>query len=261
MEPTFNPEQFAPPPPVEVPKIPETPEISAEAKIEAEVAPEQFDNMAQAAEQEIQTDQEQVFKSADGRVAYAKELVKLDSEQAADVFQRGGFSDRISGMKEKISGLIQGTKQRIQSLRTGGNGELEIPKLEPLKIEPKKMISNEKGFEPNRMIKRHNLFMSVSPEDRRARVDEFKENLMEQKEGLVAVQGEIVRMIRENPNIEIEEIKTTVGSQLEAINANPDQRKALEKVLSDYSEAHKAVHQHRERIPDDRRLFMEVFNF
>lgn len=257
----------APTPEVKAPTL-KTPEQPAPTP---EYSPSVFKQMTEQSSAKVDNNQHRIFESADNRASQSASAADLKPEKANVIFTTGGFDQRVAAAKQKIVNLGVDTKAKIQSLLfgresnppTGGQERDEhgYLKMESLKTPAKPMVSEDRGFEPNRMIKRHNLFMGVDRADRPARVEEFKEKLGEQKEGLVAMQTDIVRMIQENPDINIDDLKKAVEPKLEQAMANPEQKQALDKILNEYSKAHQTVQHYREIFPDDRRLFMEIFGF
>jgi len=269
MSPGFNNnmESFKPPAPevkATAPKIPEQPAPTPE------YSPSVFKQMTEQSSAKVDNNQHRIFASADSRASQSAPAANLKLEKASMIFTTGGFDRRVATAKQKIINLGMETKARIQSLfgrepnpQTAGQERDEYGhlKLESLKIPPKPMVSEDRGFEPNRMIKKHNLFMNVAREDHRARVEEFKEKLGEQKEGLIAMQADIIKIIQENPDISIDDLKKAVEPKLEQAMANPEQKQALDKILGEYSKAHQTVQHYREIFPADNRLFMEIFGF
>jgi hypothetical protein len=206
---------------------------------------ETFSQLTEQAQETVDLGQKKIFDEADGRIEKAATSINLDREKASRVFNLGGFSERISQIKDRITNLGVQTKARIQSMlvqeptpQEHQTNSAEVPpNFEVPKFEPKPMTS-EKGLDADVMAKRSNLFSGVPREDRPTRIEEFKERLSEQREGLVEVQDDIVKLVRENSDLSIEDIKKAIEPKLQEALVNPDQREALDKILGEYSKAH-----------------------
>jgi hypothetical protein len=271
MSPNFNsPEQIQPPPPetkTEKPELLEKPPPKPEYNQEA------FNNLTKQAETQIDNDQDRLQDDPNNVIMQTASSISLSQEKATRIFDSGGFRQRISRVKDKISNLARTTKDRLRSLTSSirqsvKGGQLNQPvqledlkEVEDFRPKPREMRSDQKGFDPSLLIRRRVLFQGVEPKARKARLEEFKENLLSQKGGLLEIEDDIRKAIHENSNIGINEIKQLIEPKLKQNAINPEQRKKIDKILEKYQTAHQAVRDLREKFPENERLLDYLLHF
>lgn len=96
-------------------------------------------------------------------------------------------------------------------------------------------------------------------EEKPERLQEFKEKFAYQKEGIARVQELLIGMIRDNPDMPLEELETFVNQAAPEYGLSNEQKKVVCSVLKAYTEKHKAVDEIRSKYPNDNDLFEALF--
>ena len=127
-------------------------------------------------------------------------------------------------------------------------------------IEPKEETSNppiepDEIFDPEKELSE---IKTVPKEEKKKRLQEFKEKLAYQKEGLARTQEQLINVIRDNPDINWPELYGKALDLLTKYGANMQEDKVRE-ILSRYHWRHLAVKEAREKFPDDDKLFEAIF--
>lgn len=99
---------------------------------------------------------------------------------------------------------------------------------------------------------------------KQVRLDEFKQKLAKQKEGLAGLQIEFLETVNANPDFKIEDLMTLVDKAAPEYQLNPRQVKFFRDLAEEYKKRHEAIKQIREKYPDnidgDKCLFNDLFH-
>ena len=127
-------------------------------------------------------------------------------------------------------------------------------------IEPKEEISNppigpEEVFNPENELAQ---IKAMTKEERQKKLQEYKEKLAYQKEGLARTQEELTNIIRDNPDISWPELHERALGLLQKYGADAQENR-IEDILNRYYWRHQAIKEAREKFPDENKLFEAVF--
>ncbi|MSU45523.1 MAG: hypothetical protein EXS47_02770 [Candidatus Zambryskibacteria bacterium] len=76
-----------------------------------------LDKPAEEVDAEIEAKQADVFASADKRIESAPTSVGVSPEKAKEIYESGGFAERIKSIKEKIAALAESAKEKTDLIR------------------------------------------------------------------------------------------------------------------------------------------------
>lgn len=94
------------------------------------------------------------------------------------------------------------------------------------------------------------------------RREEFKsreKNIIDQMRVIASARCELQEIIKTNPDISDDDLKTKFISRTERFNLSPRQIDLANKAIDKYVIMHKSVSEYREMFPDDRDLYQAVF--
>lgn len=111
-------------------------------------------------------------------------------------------------------------------------------------------------FRPRREL--HDI-KSFPRSEKKQKLEEFKEKLAYQKEGLAEMQEIMMLKIRENPDVSKEELMKEAEYFADEFGFNEWQRTVAETVIDAYLQKHKSVRENRAAYPDDKDIFRKVF--
>ena len=123
----------------------------------------------------------------------------------------------------------------------------ESPKLESRSYEP---------FNPE--VKLKNL-RKGDKETRDERLEKYKEELIKQKEGIVEIQVNLEKQIRENPDLSQEKLMETVLAKAPEYRLSENQLNLFKETLDKYVTRHRAVREARKQYPHDKEFFKACF--
>ncbi len=129
-------------------------------------------------------------------------------------------------------------------------------------IEPKREaiespIRSDEIFDPEEELSK---IKEMPKEKRREKLREFKEKLAYQKEGLARTQEELIKTIRENPDITWPELYGKALDLLVKYGADTEGNQIkIDEILRGYYKKHWFIKKARERFPDDNNLFEAIF--
>jgi len=103
--------------------------------------------------------------------------------------------------------------------------------------------------------------LSAKTGDRPARLAEFREKLAYQLDGLAEAEIEIIRMIREDPDISRDELFRAAKAIGSRYGMDKRQKYTMKDALTEYAAKHKAVKKLRVEFPDDKDLFERLFGY
>src|SRR3989338_2386417 len=96
-------------------------------------------------------------------------------------------------------------------------------------------------------------------EERSEALREYKENLAWKKEGNAKMQAAFIEIIRNNPDISLEELDQRAEDFGKELKLSPHQKVVTRTVLEIYVKKHQAIKKIREKYPDDADLFQALF--
>ncbi len=262
----MNPESFL--------KTNEAPALKIENKIETE----ETQSPLELAEKSFS----KIDDTASPLISFEEKLNETDASvkasETSTASARNEFMPSLISLKEKAVSIVTGVRTKISSLfekqneteKTNvvpiDNWQSKSPPLSQIKPFERKPVSFEnevtKGFKPERFVgNRDRMFRGIKPEDKMARVDEFKEKLSSQKEHLIRAQNIIIESVRKNPDIDVAEIKELIKGEQETGFFNEGQIKTIEDTFSRYQKKHESVRNIRQTHPNDAELFNTAFGF
>jgi len=128
----------------------------------------------------------------------------------------------------------------------------ESPKLES----KKEFELSYEPFDPEAELK--NLRYG-DKETRAERLKKYKEELIKQKEGIAEIQEDLEKQIRENPDLNQEELMKTVLAKAPEYRLSENQLDLFKKTLNKYVIRHQAVREARKKYPYNQELFKACF--
>lgn len=96
-------------------------------------------------------------------------------------------------------------------------------------------------------------------EEKRVKLEEFKEKLAAQKEGIADLELKLIANIRANPDIGPQELNSIIEEMGERFGLTEEQKLITRTILARYRLKHEAVKKAAEGIPDPSDLFKAVF--
>ncbi len=128
-------------------------------------------------------------------------------------------------------------------------------KPEKFKQAQEKEFSYE-PFDPKVELKK---LKESDKETRADRLEEYKEELIKQKQGIAEIQQDLEKQIRDNPELNQQELMKTVWAKAPEYRLSRNQLDLFKQTLDKYVEQHQAVRQARKKYPDDKKLFEACF--
>jgi hypothetical protein len=139
-----------------------------------------------------------------------------------------------------------------------------LPKKEPegeyyeeIRIEREPPIREGEIFDPNEELERVRLIHDRS--ERRRALEEYKDKLAYQKDGLAEMQAALIMKIRENPSLKRGQFMATVEHFGRKYGFTDEQFEAAEYIFNKYLERHAHVEQFLKRYPDNEERFKQLF--
>lgn len=133
----------------------------------------------------------------------------------------------------------------------------EIQKPNNIPEQPKKEFEmSYEPFDPKAELK--NL-RTYDKETRAEKLENYKTELIKQKEGIVEIQVDLERQIRENPDLTQKELMKIAVARAPEFRISENQLKLFEKTLDTYVAKHQAIREARKKYPDDKELFKACF--
>ncbi len=132
----------------------------------------------------------------------------------------------------------------------------ELPKQ--LSEKPKESGLNYEPFDPEVELK----LIKAQKGNRETRVKKlkrYKEELINQKEGIAEIQTDLEKQIRVNPDISQKALMNFVLSQAPNYRLSENQLNLFKKTLDNYTKRHQIIERVQEKYPDDRELFRACF--
>jgi len=133
----------------------------------------------------------------------------------------------------------------------------EIQKPNNIQKQPKKELEIDyEPFDPRAELKnlRHG-----DKETRTEKLENYKTELIRQKEGIAEIQNDLEKQIRENPDLPQEELMKTVLNKAPEYRLSENQLKLFKETLNKYEKTHQAIREARKKYPDDKELFKACF--
>ncbi len=97
-------------------------------------------------------------------------------------------------------------------------------------------------------------------DERKQAVEEFKEKLAYQKDGLAEAQVQLIELIRKNPDASLEELNNKALEIGFRYGFTENQQQIIQFILERCIEKHQQVRELRKSYPDDKELFTAVFD-
>ena len=94
---------------------------------------------------------------------------------------------------------------------------------------------------------------------RAERLKTYKEELINQKEGIAKIQQDLEKQIRANPDISQKALMNLILFQASTYRLSKNQLDLFEETLDRYTERHQVIKEFQEKYPDDRELFKACF--
>lgn len=133
----------------------------------------------------------------------------------------------------------------------------EIKKPNNIPEQPKKELEIDyEPFDPKAELK--NL-RACNKEARAEKLENYKTELIRQKEGIVEIQNDLEQQIRKNPDLSQEELMKIAFAKAPEYRLSENQLGLFKDVLNKYIEKHQAVREARKKYPDDKELFKACF--
>jgi len=96
-------------------------------------------------------------------------------------------------------------------------------------------------------------------ETRAERLKGYKEELIKQKQGIAEIQLGLEKQIRDNPELDQQELMKTVWAKAPEYRLSENQLDLFKQTLDKYTEKHQAVREARKKYPNDKKLFKACF--
>ena len=90
-------------------------------------------------------------------------------------------------------------------------------------------------------------------------LQEFKEKLAYQKEGLANIQEQVIQKVRENPDASLEQLYGWTSDLGKKYGLTDEQKGVARDLLKTYSEKHLNIRNIRQKYPDDKKLYQAMF--
>jgi len=125
--------------------------------------------------------------------------------------------------------------------------------LVPLTAEEKKLSKEER----EKIIQERAEKRQAERAPLQAELAELKEQTIEQKAGIAAIQSKLMEIWQYKPDIDVIDSLSVIAPQFKL---NPRQINFFKNITQNYTERHTAIKQLRQDHPDDIGLFLELFN-
>lgn len=116
---------------------------------------------------------------------------------------------------------------------------------------------NPKVFDPEKEVK--NILTVSDRQERKRKLEAFKEALVFQKEGVVKIQEEIESLVGKNPSISAGELKEFFNRRADEFSLSELQREIGLSAIEESLKRHSAIREAREHF-DDSQLFENLFS-
>lgn len=146
---------------------------------------------------------------------------------------------------------------------------MDSEKFKQLQEEPEKESElSYEPFDPEMELKKLDKFTeeektSLSKEDKKRiraeRLEEYKEELIKQKQGIAEIQENLEKQIRDNPELSQQELMKTVFAKAPECRLSKNQLNLFEETLNKYVERHQAIREARKKYPNDKEFFRACF--
>lgn len=123
-------------------------------------------------------------------------------------------------------------------------------------LEPKEFKIDYEPFDPEAELKN---IRKYDKETRPEKLEEYKRELIRQKQGIAEIQNNLEQQIRGNPDLNQEELMKTVSAKAPEYRLSDNQLNLFQETLNRYVEKHQAVREARKQYGDDRELFKACF--
>jgi hypothetical protein len=137
--------------------------------------------------------------------------------------------------------------------------QFETPDIsKDINLHEEEPIKEGEFFDPDKEICK---VTSAPKEERAARLDEFRERLTYQKEGLSKLQELLIDIIWNNPEIDQRELLIRIEPFIDKYGLSDKQIEEIHKIISEYDKRHMAVTDFAEKFPDSKTAFQQLFGF
>jgi len=127
--------------------------------------------------------------------------------------------------------------------------------IEPRRETTEPPIGSDEIFDPEKELAE---IKTIPKEERKQKLQEFKEKLAYQKEGLARTQEELISAIRDNPGISWLKLYGRALDLLQKYGANTQKNKVKD-ILSRYYWKRQSIKKVRNKFPDENKLFEAIF--
>ena len=124
--------------------------------------------------------------------------------------------------------------------------------IPPQEEQEKEFEIDYEPFDPEAELK--NL-RKGDKEMRAGRLEEYKKELIRQKEGIAEIQENLEKQLRENPDLPQEELMKTVRAKAPEYRLSENQLNLFKETLNRYVTRHQAVREAKKQYPQDKELF------
>lgn len=202
-----------------------------------EVARETVETMGTEAEAVIQKGEEEMIR--------IDEKSGLNKEELVEAKQKTGADEEMKSFGQKVGEALGRAKEKIYGLF----GKKE-------ESEKKPDVVFEGVFDPEEELKQ---IRQLPREEKRQALEEFKEKLAAQKEGLSKLQSEIINEFKGNPDATHDELMNKIKKEGTNYGITDKQIDLASEIIKNFQAEHQRVKELREEFPDDNELFKAMY--
>lgn len=196
--------------------------------------------------------------------AKAVELTSSSITDGADSFNIEE-NERFNLLNEKVNiekNLLADEVKELDYLKQ------KKERIEQLLTESQWRQLNYEPFDPKLEIKKIRYFSEDERKDRpfkkrieiqKERLSDYKKKLLKQKENIAEIQISIEKSVRDNPDLNIEELMDIVYLKSPKAELTNYQIDAFRKGIGEYVKKHQAVENYRTKYPNDKALYSACF--
>lgn len=123
--------------------------------------------------------------------------------------------------------------------------------------QPEPPIKPPDVFSPEKELKE---IRQGSHEEKRAKLEEFKDKLAYQKEGIAETQEALMWLIRKNPGISYDEFHDAAFDYARRYGLDQSGHFSIDEIFSEYERRHHRIEEMRRIFPSDFALYTAIFN-
>lgn len=206
-------------------------------------------------EKEIERGVKEIQKTGEKRIEHVAESIGVSEEEVGEEKKKMVFEKREGHILGKIKELVGETKEKINSM---SGKEIELGE-EDIEIVEEKYEPFDPAEEYENVQKIVESGASTALKERM--LNEYKSELMKQKEGIAKLQLDLRKKIEKEPDSSAEELMEKVNLRAPELRLAENQKKFFKDFLDTYEKKHELIKETREKYPNDKKLFEECFGF